>query len=389
MKFSVHKFGGSVLATIKGFENLKSNILNSTTKNAIIFSAIGKTSSELRNAIYLAEKNELDESDRILSNIENVHNFIAEKILDKENLKKFNEDFSQILNNCRLIIKSVSITNEVSGRTYDRFLAFGEDITMELMKFYLNTSDENFFLNARKIIKTDSEFTNAKIDSDATLLALNSELLPLFEYYQNVFIQGFVGSDSSGNTTTMGFESSNLTATIIADYLNAEELSIWSDVEGIYSADPSDFSSAELIRHLDYKTALNAGLAGLKLIYPEMIRIAEHKKINLVYRNGNNFTNNFSIINNHEICNSTLYILSALTKDDSCPDFPDETKEFKSVVIINPEKSIIFEFLMRFYSIDIQRGAIVILSGFSKNKMKVICKDVNIAKSIVDGLLKI
>ena len=389
MKFSVHKFGGSVLATIKGFENLKSNILNSTTKNAIIFSAIGKTSSELRNAIYLAEKNELDESDRILSNIENVHNFIAEKILDRENLKKFNEDFSQILNNCRLIIKSVSITNEVSGRTYDRFLAFGEDMTMELMKFYLNSTDENFFLDARKIIKTDSEFTNARIESDKTLQALNSELLPLFDTYQNVFIQGFVGSDSSGNTTTMGFESSNLTATIIADYLNAEELSIWSDVEGIYSADPSDFSSAELISHLDYKTALNAGLAGLKLIYPEMIRIAEHKKINLVYRNGNNFTNNFSIINNHEICNSTLYILSALTKDDSCPDFPYETKEFKSVVIINPEKSIIFEFLMRFYSIDIQRGAIVILSGFSKDKMKVICKDANIAKSIVDGLLKI
>jgi aspartate kinase len=384
MTFSVHKFGGSVLATMKGFENLRINILNSSSKNAVIFSAIGKTSSELRNAIYLAEKNELEESDRILNNIENVHNFIAEKILDESSLKIFIEEFSKILNNCRLILKSVSITNEVSGRTYDRFLACGEDMAAELVKIYLNENQKNYLLDARKIIKTDSDFTNAKINSDETFQALNLELMPLFEIYQNVFIQGFVGSDKSGITTTMGFESSNLTATIIADFLNAQELTLWSDVDGIYSADPSDFSSARLINHLDYKTALNAGLAGLKLIYPEMIRIAESKKINLIYRNGNDFTDNFSFINNREICFSTLYILTEATND-----FPDNEKVYKSVVIINPQKNIIIEFLMKYYSIEIQRGDVVIQSGFSNEKMKIICKDANIAKSIIDGLIKI
>ncbi len=294
MPYSVHKIGGSILKSEHGFKTLETITKIRNSKNAIIVSAIGKTSSELQYSLHLSENNYLKDAQLELLNIIENHFTIAHKILSPENLLSFTKALNLIHSDCESIIQSVSITREVSDKVYDRFLALGEDMALALVSSYFANDTTVSILDSRNLIKTDSNFKVAKVDSYLTNSSLERILSPHFQNFDTVIIQGFVGSDSNGITTTMGFESSNLTATIVSDFLNAYELTLWTDVDCIYTADPKIYSNAKPIPIMNYNTALIAGMAGLKLIYPDMIKIAKSKNIKLIFRNGLTINDRFT-----------------------------------------------------------------------------------------------
>lgn len=194
----------------------------------------------------------------------------------------------------------------------------------------------------------------------------------------------------------MGFESSNLTATIFAKYLNINELTIWTNVDGIYDSDPFINKKAKLINHLSYENAYNAALAGLKLIYPEMIRIAESKNIKLTFRNGIELNNNLTIINSNEDNNPTLLIIKKLEinknteiNNKNIYIIINELEEYYNfsklnysinsfthlnLIVINPNKEYILSIILKDFSKEVIGGEIIIYSGLSKNYLSIITK---------------
>ncbi len=422
MIIEVHKFGGSVLALEAGFRNMCEFIEKSEHKSVVIISAIGQTSSKLRTAIHEAENNNINSAENILNDIFDKHIYLAEKVLTSNNYVGFLHDIGYIRTNAAQIIKSVAITRETTGKTYDKFLSFGEDLAIHLAKSYFFDDGSVDFVDARIIIRTNNDYMNAVPDISISYKLINQYLQNALTHKNTIFVQGFVGSDSLGNTTTMGFESSNLTATMIADCLNAKQVTIWSDVDGIFATDPKDFPNNKLVSSIDYSSALSAGLSGLKLIYPEMVQIARNNNTIIKYRNGINFSEKYTVISEDNHLKSSLFIVKEILQSDSLlfdsqinesnnsPEhfnnhfktirvlsqeegsmyvfykdkelinrFEDELKSshriLTEIAVINPNKSDILTIISKYFKNEINSGDIVILSGFSDNFMAIIIKE--------------
>ncbi len=396
MKIAVHKFGGAVISEKIGFLNMCKFLNESEGKNLVVISALAFTSSKLKQCLLQAENSELAQAQKILNEIFYQHYELAKSILNEVKFNLFIQNIEEIYIKTQKIIKSISITQELTAKVFDRFIAFGEDLALELIKSYFDDKSNTKILDARNFIKTDSNFTDANPNYEIIESIINNDLSKKFDNYKNIIIQGFVGEDSNGHTTTMGFESSNLTATIFAKYLNINELTIWTNVDGIYDSDPFINKKAKLINHLSYENAYNAALAGLKLIYPEMIRIAESKNIKLTFRNGIELNNNLTIINSNEDNNPTLLIIKKLEinknteiNNKNIYIIINELEEYYNfsklnysinsfthlnLIVINPNKEYILSIILKDFSKEVIGGEIIIYSGLSKNYLSIITK---------------
>lgn len=396
MKIAVHKFGGAVISEKIGFLNMCKFLNESEGKNLVVISALAFTSSKLKQCLLQAENSELAQAQNILNEIFYQHYELAKSILNEVKFNLFKQNIEEIYIKSQKIIKSISITQELTAKVFDRFIAFGEDLALELIKTFFDDKSNTKILDARNFIKTDSNFTNANPNYEIIESLINNDLSKKFDNYKNIIIQGFVGEDSNGHTTTMGFESSNLTATIFAKYLNINELTIWTNVDGIYDSDPFINKKAKLINHLSYENAYYAALAGLKLIYPEMIRIAESKNIKLTFRNGIELNNNLTIINSNEDYNPTLLIIKKLEinknteiNNKNIYFIINELEEYYNfsklnysinsfthlnLIVINPNKEYILSIIIKDFSRELISGEIIIYSGLSKNYLSIITK---------------
>ena len=182
----------------------------------------------------------------------------------------------------RDLLRGISITRELTARTKDLLLSYGEFFAVHIVKHYL--AEQNITLqlhDATSFMITDSNYGFAKPIEEPTKRRLEQLFIPTFSANKIVLTQGYVGSDINGNTTTMGKESSNFTATYIASLLEAEEVCVYTDVDGICNADPKIVKQASTISKLSYEDALLAAHQGLKVLYPTMIEPVRDKRIPL------------------------------------------------------------------------------------------------------------
>jgi aspartokinase/homoserine dehydrogenase 1 len=302
------KFGGAAITDRHSFDILLQYIQDSIQIPSVyVISAFSKTSSMLQQASVSALNNNYSESGRIIDSISDFHLNLLTTSTNEYYKYPFIENFKI---NAKKILKGITITNELTPRISDRILSFGEDLAIESLKMGLNISDIHY-IDSRKIIITDSNFGKAEPIFD---LSRNMTLNVFTEFHNKTSItQGFVASAVNGDTTTMGFESSNLTATLLADFLDASELTIYTDVDGIYTIDPKKFKSAELIKRMDYDTAIKAANYGLKLIYPQMINLAKEKNITVFYKNALDIQNeNFTSISDFKSTDEFLVIITQI-----------------------------------------------------------------------------
>jgi aspartate kinase len=234
--------------------------------------------------------------------IEQAKNFLfdlIENIIDDQNISaETNKNIKRLFEEISRIFYGVSITKELSPRTLDKILSFGEQVSAIVLQSYLKSrSIDARFIGAEQIIITDENFGAAQPLIEPTTEAVKRNLLPLFKETDIVFTQGFIGTSRNGYPTTMGFESSNLTALILAHILESKEVIFWTDVEGIRSSDPKIVRNTKLIEEISFETAEYLSLNGLKLIYPSMLKFFKlHPLTNYVYRSAFNPQNGFSLI---------------------------------------------------------------------------------------------
>lgn len=181
------------------------------------------------------------------------------------------------------LLHGIFLLKELSLRSMDIILSFGERLSAQMITYYLrDTSTAVKYLDARTVIETDSNFGNAKVNFKVT----NQKIQSLHEQEPGLhIITGFIASNAQQVTTTLGRGGSDYTASIFAAALDAEEVEIWTDVDGVMTADPRKVKEAYSMPHLSYVEAMEMSHFGAKVIYPPTLQPAINKKIPLRIKN--------------------------------------------------------------------------------------------------------
>lgn len=276
----VFKFGGASVKDAECVKNVANVLKHEGTKNTlIVISAMGKMTNAFENVInFYTEGNP-----KVKQAIEFVRNYHF-KIIN--NL--FNNPEAVIFEVEKLFgqMSGFLISNKSKNYNfiYDQLVGFGELISTTIVSFYLNEIGiTNYWIDVRDYIKTDSTYRDANIDWTETekhILTLNKSKLYI--------TQGFLGANSTNETTTLGREGSDYSAAIFAYCLNANSLSIWKDVDGVLNADPRYFENTQLLEQISYSEAIEMAFYGASVIHPKTLKPLENKEIPLYVRS---FTN--------------------------------------------------------------------------------------------------
>ena len=154
---------------------------------------------------------------------------------------------------------------------------------------------ENIWVDARDVVRTDNTYQAAKVDWDETGRLIQDKFSNLSE--RIAVTQGFIGSSSENFTTTLGREGSDFSAAIFASSLNAKEVVIWKDVEGMLNADPKHYESTVKLENISYKEAVELAYYGASVIHPKTVKPLENRQIPLFVKSFKDPAASGSLIN--------------------------------------------------------------------------------------------
>lgn len=290
----VMKFGGSLLDNEKKLLNVI-NIINTyyslEYEIVVVVSALyGITDkiSALCDEIKQINRNSLN---LFLKNMENVHINLVEKVIhDKKDKHTLLNLLKDLLNEFRDVLLGISILGEVTPKSRDYLFSFGERLSTPIVSFALKSIGINsIFLNGKEVgILTDSNYGDAKPLMNTTKLRVHHKIEPLLK--QNIIpvVTGFIGCDQNGDTTTIGRGGSDYSATIIAASINANEVWLWGDVNGLMTADTKIVKNALVLEEVSFLEALELSMFGSKYMHPRALEPVMDSKISVRIRNANN-----------------------------------------------------------------------------------------------------
>lgn len=270
----VFKFGGASVKDADSVRNL-ARIIEShkSEKLIVVVSAMGKMTNAFEWLIhsFCYQSSSTKES---LDHIVDFHNTILWDLFPDKKEKVYvaiNELFYQL----QEVLEKGRDTDY--DQTYDSIIGFGELLSTTIVSHFLSKeSISNCWLDARSLIKTNSDFRQAMVNWEETEINIQANLT-----HSIIVSQGFIGSDKNGNMTSLGREGSDFTAAIFGYCAKAESVTIWKDVEGVLNADPKHFPEASKIDKMSYREAIELSYYGATVIHPKTIKPLENKLIPL------------------------------------------------------------------------------------------------------------
>ncbi len=155
---------------------------------------------------------------------------------------------------------------------HDLALSIGERLSTNLMAAVLSgRGTRAVYIDSRPLIRTDSNWGQARVDLETTRTKVNTQLQPLLAKGAVLIVTGFLGSNHCGETTTIGRNGSDLTATVLGACFQSREVWIWTDVDGIFTADPRHYDGARLLTEISYREAAEAAYFGATVIHPHTL----------------------------------------------------------------------------------------------------------------------
>jgi len=280
----VLKFGGTSLLNAQRIVGVAKIVANAHKKDknlAVVFSAFGGVTDELIKLSEMAAAQN-KEYTKVFEAVKQRHTNTCKELglAGDKNLNTFlNEKFLELNN----ILKGVFLVRELSKRTLDFIIGHGEILSTKIVHHYFNTQKLNSnFLDARTIIKTDENFGNAIVNFTTS----NKLIKAYFASSKKIeCVTGFVASTANNEATTLGRGGSDYTAAIIGAALLANEIQIWTDVDGVLTADPRKVRKAFSVAAMSYEEAMEMSHFGAKVIHPPTIQPALEKGIPLWIKN--------------------------------------------------------------------------------------------------------
>ncbi len=278
----VMKFGGASVKNAEAIRNVTKIMVHYQEEpTLIVISAADKTTNHLEELANLAKLGKETAAMEQYARIKRFHHNLISALFSHhaEEIKhKLDHFFSEI----QRIVQGILLLEEFPARTYDRIVSFGELLSTTVISEYLKWKGHDcLWVDAREIIKTDSNYAQANVIWSMTTVNIEEKILPQLKPERIVITQGFISSNISGKTTTLGREGSDFTASIFAHCLEAKRLLVWKDVPGILNADPRMREKTKKIDNLSYEEAVEMTFYGASVIHPKTIKPLFAKQIPL------------------------------------------------------------------------------------------------------------
>ena len=244
----------------------------------VVISAMGK----MTNALEILLSAYLENSDKVEALFETIKNFHLD--IMNQLFQGDHEVFEKVSNH---LVEIEWILEEEASRErdyyYGQMVSIGEILSTTIVGSFLKEEDHLVeWLDARGLVRTENQYRSAKVDWTASEGLIRDQIPKDNGKKDTIYVtQGFIGGTSENFTTTLGREGSDFSAAIFASVLDAEEVVIWKDVEGMYNADPNVFPNTIKLNHISFHEAIELAYYGASVIHPKTIKPLQNKSIPL------------------------------------------------------------------------------------------------------------
>ena len=279
----VIKFGGSSVSNSKNIERVLNIIKSKNNPCVVVVSAVGGVTNLLNESSVLAEKGKKSYLNKV-DLVEKKHLIIIKKLLSGSIKESAINDMKKLVSKLKKILEGVFMIGERSIQTKDSILNFGELLSYQLLhSVAIQKNIDAKKKNTEELIVTYSEKKNLIFDYEKTKFLVKSYFKK--NKFKFLIVPGFVSKNSKNKPSNLGRGGSDLTASLLANILNADKLEIWTDVSGMYTANPNLVKNAKVIPEISYNEAMELSHFGAKVIYPPTIQPSTKKNIPITIKN--------------------------------------------------------------------------------------------------------
>ncbi len=278
----IAKFGGTSVGTADSLRRVRDIVLADAALGIVVVSALSGVTDQLGQMGHAAARQDAAYP-LMRETLENRHYELTRDLFDVRVQGRVLAQLKRLCNELEDLLHGISLLRECSPRVQDLLLSFGEQLSATLIAAFLTEAGRPaLYTDARRLIRTDDHFGAARVDF-ATTEALTRAYVA--DQTALPVVTGFVAATARGETTTLGRGGSDYTAAILAAVLGAEEIEIWTDVDGVMTADPRRVPGAFSLPTLSYAEAMEMSHFGAKVIYPPTLQPAFSRQIPLRIRN--------------------------------------------------------------------------------------------------------
>ncbi|MDC7239898.1 MAG: aspartate kinase [Spirochaetales bacterium] len=294
----VKKFGGSSVADAEKIRQTVAIIRQSSSEPvSVVLSAMKGVTNYLVDAAEMASRGDQNYKKNIEA-IKEKHLNCLDELFGAKKPEGLQEGIENLLLDLSEILHGVELVRECSLKSMDLIMSFGERLNCRQVAAYMNTIDvPSVYIDSREIVKTDSTHGKGNVNFERTYREIQSRIKK--DGSVTPVICGFIASDDTGRTTTLGRNGSDYTASIIGAALDADRVEIWTDVDGVLTADPRVVPNAFVIPQLSIQEAMELSFFGAEVIHPYTLVPTTDKDIPVYIKNTLNPSAEGTVITKH------------------------------------------------------------------------------------------
>jgi aspartate kinase len=286
------KFGGTAINSAEKVKHIANLIKSQKEKGSneivgVISAARGMTDKISSIPFNIKRSDKLFITD-FLKNTSYIHLSIIDQAIKNEKLKNEAKGVvTELIKELEDILTGIVLLGEITPKSLDYLMSFGERLSTPIVSFALRDIGSlcEYLSGKEAGILTDSNYGEARPLMDTTKLRIVHKIEPLLKSNIIPLVTGFIGADQNGNTTTIGRGGSDYTATIIASSIDADEVWLLGDVDGLMTADPKIVDEAKVIKEVSFAEAMEMALFGAKYMHPRALEPVMDTKIPVRIRN--------------------------------------------------------------------------------------------------------
>jgi aspartokinase/homoserine dehydrogenase 1 len=283
----VLKFGGSSLATPATIREVGKILLEARRREPVIgvVSAFHGVTNQLLECARLAERADASYEDAF-EQIAKRHRSAVAKLIGRRPAR-IRAEVDALLAELRSTLQGIHLLRHCPPRALDMTASFGERLSALIVAAYLNRLHPSVFVDARELLVTDDQFTQAAVHFPQTNRRTRAYFSRLWRRSKQTLpiVTGFIGATADGQTTTIGRNGSDYTAAIVGAAAGASVIEIWTDVDGVLSADPRIVPAAFVLPQMTYEEAMELSYFGAKVLHSATIAPAVAKRIPILIKN--------------------------------------------------------------------------------------------------------
>jgi aspartate kinase len=286
----VMKFGGTSIGSVDAMQQAVQNIIDTRqewSEIIVVISALSGVTNLLIDSATCAARGDMTTFHQAVSELTDRHNHLIDQLIsDSARKHQVRWEIKHLIADFSNLCQSINVLGEASPRALDAVASLGERLSVRILAGAVESAGiPAEYIESTHLVVTDDHFQNALPDMPATAARTRQALLPMVAAGRVPIVTGFIAATPSGATTTLGRGGSDYSASIIALALKAAEVWIWTDVDGVMTADPRLVPSARTISVLSYREVAEMAHFGAKVLHPKSIHPVIEAGIALRVRN--------------------------------------------------------------------------------------------------------